>query len=348
MTIHEFIRSMPKVSLHCHLEGSVQARTVVDLAAKHGERLPPYREPEDLYTYPDILKFLEMYDIVAHVVRDEDDFRRITYETLREASEHNVRYREMFWSPMAHMEIGVPFAVAQAGILRGIGEAEGDFGIRCRLIADINRMQPPEKGLEMVEAVLANRCDELIGVGLDYAESGNPPEGFWKAFRAAKRAALRLTAHACEEGPPRNVETCLDLLGCGRIDHGYHVVDDAAITARCAAQGVVFNTTPVSTAWVYFNNDMPRHPIRRMVEAGLRITVDCDDPPMFRTDPSRDFVAMTEMGFGARDLCAFVLNAVDACWMDTASKDSMRGEVRAELAGLLARLEGAPAGLSSG
>jgi adenosine deaminase len=201
-------------------------------------------------------------------------------------------------------------------------------------------MQPPEKGLEMVDAVLAHRCDELIGLGLDYAESGNPPEKFWKAFRSADRAGLRRTAHACEEGPPRNVETCLDLLGCERIDHGYHVIDDAAIAARCAAQGIVFNTTPVSTAWVYFNNDMPRHPIRRMVEAGLRITVDCDDPPMFRTDPSRDYVAMTEMGFAAADLGGFVLNAVEASWMDEASKRSMRGEIQTALGALLAQLQG--------
>jgi adenosine deaminase len=334
MTLPEFLRAMPKVSLHCHLEGSVQAGTVVDLAGKHGQRLPSYKEPEDLYDYPDILQFLAMYDVVAHVVRDQDDFRRITYETLRQASEHNVRYREMFWSPMAHMEIGVPYSVALEGIVRGIRDAEADFGVKCGLIADINRMQSPEKALQMVEEVVRHRCDELIGIGLDYAESGNPPEQFWKAFRLAGMNNLHRTSHACEEGPPRNVETCLDLLGCERIDHGYHVIEDARITARCADEGVIFNTTPVSTAWVYFKNDMSRHPIREMVAAGLKITVDCDDPPMFKTDPTNDYVAMIQMGFGAEDFRKFVYNAVDGSWLDDSSKASLRSDFQRAFAGL--------------
>ncbi len=329
MTLPEYLRAMPKVSLHCHLEGSVLAGTVVDLAAKHGLRLPAHRRPDDLYDYPDILQFLAMYDVVAHVVRDQDDFRRITYETLQQASAHNVRYREMFWSPMAHMEIGVPYRVALEGILRGIRDAETDFPIRCRLIADINRMQPPEKGLAMVEAVIENRCDALIGVGLDYAEGGNPPEQFWKAFRLAGKAGLHRTAHACEEGPPRNVETCLDLLGCERIDHGYHVIEDAGITRRCADEGVVFNTTPVSTAWVYFGNEMARHPIRAMAAAGLKLTVDCDDPPMFKTDPTNDYVALIPMGFGPADFRRFVGNAIDGSWLDETSKSSLGAEFAA-------------------
>jgi adenosine deaminase len=335
MTLPDFLRAMPKVSLHCHLEGSVQAGTVVDLARKYGQELPKYKEPEDLYDYPDILKFLAMYDVVAHVVRDQDDFRRITYETLQQASAHNVPYREMFWSPMAHMEIGVPYKVALEGILEGIRDAETDLNIRCRLIADINRMQSPEKGLEMIERVVEHRCEELIGIGLDYAESGNPPEQFWKAFRLAGENRLHRTAHACEEGPPRNVETCLDLLGCERIDHGYHVVEDAGITARCADEGVAFNTTPVSTAWVYFNNDMAHHPIRKMVEAKLKITVDCDDPPMFRTDPTNDYVAMIQMGFIREDFMQFVHNAIDASWLDESSRNSLRLEFNEAFRNLL-------------
>ena len=339
MTLHEFLRAIPKISLHVHLEGSVQAKTVVALAAKHGVALPPFREPEDLYDYPDILKFLEMYSTVAHVVRDADDFHRITYETLQEAHAHHVRYREMFWSPMAHREVGVAYRTAVDGIIAGIRDAAKDFGIQCRLIADIDRMKDPEAGLAMVQEVLAERRDEVIGVGLDYAESGNPPEKFWKAFRLAGANGLRLTAHACEEGPPRNIETCLDLLGCERIDHGYHVIDDERIMARCAAEGVVFNCTPVSTAWVYFGPDFSRHPIRRMVAAGLKVTVDCDDPPMFKTDPTRDYLVMADhMGFGPEDFRGFVGNAIDGCWLDDPTKRRMRREWTREIDQLAAGL----------
>jgi adenosine deaminase len=339
MKIGEFLKAIPKVSLHLHLEGSVQAQTVVELARKHGVALPPHETPEDIYSYPDIIKFLEIYSLVAHVVRDVDDFRRITYETLREASEHNVRHREMFWSPMAHMDVGVKYSTALEGIVQGIRDAKKDFGIDCLLIADIDRMRDPEYGLELVELVLEHRCDDLIGLGLDYAESGNPPEKFWRAFRLAGSEGLRLTAHSCEDAPPRNVETCLDLLGCERIDHGYHVIEDARITARCVEEGVVFNATPVSTAWVYFGNDLPNHPIKRMVAAGLKVTLDCDDPPMFKTDPTRDYiVAVEEMGFSIEQIRECVMNSIDGCWLHDPDKRRMRRELSGEFDRLAALL----------
>lgn len=176
--MHTFLKKIPKVELHVHLEGSVKATTFVELAKKHKVEIPTFEKPEDLYDYPDIYKFLEMYDLVAEVVRDQDDFHRITYETLKEAAEHNVRYREMFWSPMAHMNLGISYDTAIDGIIAGIRDAKKDFNIECRMIANINRMESPEKGYEMVEAVLDNGRDELIGIGLDYAEANNPPEKF--------------------------------------------------------------------------------------------------------------------------------------------------------------------------
>jgi adenosine deaminase len=339
MNLHEFLKAIPKVSLHLHLEGSVQARTVVELAKKHGVKLPPHKAPEDLYDYPDIIEFLKVYSLVAHVVRDVDDFRRITYETLQEASEHNVRYREMFWSPMAHMDVGVRYPDALEGVLLGVRDAKKDFGIECRLIADIDRMRQPEDGLALVQEVVAHPCEELIGLGLDYAESGNPPEKFWKSFRLAGSKGLHRTSHACEEAPPRNVETCLDLLGCERIDHGYHVIEDERITARCVAEGIVFNATPISTAWVYFGNDFPNHPIKRMVAAGLKVTLDCDDPPMFRTDPTRDYiVAVEQMGFTIERIRECMLNAIDGCWRDDPAKRQMRREFSGEFDRLAAGL----------
>jgi adenosine deaminase len=339
MNLREFLKAIPKVSLHLHLEGSVQARTVVELAAKHRVALPAHKVPEDIYSYPDIIMCLEVYSLVAHVVRDVDDFRRITYETLSEASEHNVRYREMFWSPMAHMDVGVRYPTALEGILLGIRDAKKDLGIECRLIADIDRMREPEYGLELVQTVLSHRCDDLIGVGLDYAEAGNPPEKFWKAFRLAGSRGLHLTAHSCEDAHPRNVETCLDLLGCERIDHGYHVIEDERITARCAREGVVFNATPVSTAWVYFGNDLANHPIKRMVAAGIKVTLDCDDPPMFKTDPTRDYiVAVEEMGFSIDQIRECILNAIDGCWLDDPAKRRMRRDWSREFDQLAAQV----------
>ena len=245
MDMDTFLKAIPKVSLHLHLMGSVQAPTAVDLCNKHNVPLPDYDEPEDLYDYPDIYKFLHMYDNTSLGVIDREDFERICYETLTEAAEHNVRYREMFFNPTAHMAAGVDYETCVDGLIDGINAARTDHGIECRLIAAINRMETPELGVSMVETLLDHPRSEVIGIGMDYAEAEYPPERFWKAYRMAEQAGLHLTAHQSEDAPPRNIETCLDLLNCERVDHGYHVVESEAIMRRCRDEGVVFTCTPV-------------------------------------------------------------------------------------------------------
>lgn len=337
---HSLLRAIPKVSLHCHLEGSVQPGTFVELAAKHEVELPDGVDPADPYDYPDIYGFLNVYNLVGQSVRDRDDFRRITYETLQEAADGGVRYREMFWSPMDHFQVGVEYGTAIDGIIDGIRDAKTDFGIECRMIADINRMQEPEAGLAMVEKVVENPRDELIGIGLDYAEADFPPERLWKAYRLAARHGLHRTAHACEDGPARNIETCLDLLGCERIDHGYHVLGDDDLVRRCVDEGVVFTCCPVSTAWVYFNGDLANHPIKEMAARGIKLMLDCDDPPMFKTDPANDYiVAADEMGFGPADFRQFMFNGIDGTWLDEPTKRRWRLEWGREIDDLIVQLD---------
>jgi hypothetical protein len=166
MDLYTFLKRLSKVSLHVHLAGSVQPSTLVALASKSSVALPAYREPEDLYDYPDIYQFLKMFDLVIASVRDRADFHRITYETLQQAAEHGVRHREMFWNPTNHMACGVPYATAVDGIIDGIRDARTDFGIQCVLIAAINRMGAPELGLEMVQTMLAHPREEVVGVGM--------------------------------------------------------------------------------------------------------------------------------------------------------------------------------------
>ena len=157
----------------------------------------------------------------------------------------------------------------------------------------------------------------------------------------AARAGLRLTAHQAEDASPRNIETCLDLLGCERVDHGYHVVEDEAIMHRCRDEGVVFTCTPVSTAWVYFNDDFDNHPISQMREFGLKISLDCDDPPMFKTNPTNDMVmAHNHMGFEVEDFRQSMLNGIDGSWLDEPDKRRMRRQWAAEF-DQLARAMGA-------
>jgi adenosine deaminase len=335
-----FLKAIPKVSLHLHLMGSIQAKTVVDLATKHGVALPEFTEPEDLYDYPDIYKFLHMYDNSALAIQDRDDFRRIAYETLSEAAENNVRYREMSFNPTTHMAAGADYPTCVDGLIDGINDARTDHGIECKLIAAVNRMETPELAVTMVETLIEHPRDEVIGIGMDYAEGEYPPERFWKAYRMADRVGLHLTAHASEDAPPRNIETCLDLLGVERIDHGYHVIESDRILERCRDEGVVFTCTPVSTAWVYFGPDYSKHPIKEMVERGLKVMLDCDDPPMFQTDPTKDYVVAAEhMGFTPADFKQFLLNAIDGSWVDEPTKRQWRRDWSAEFDSLAAQIE---------
>ena len=194
MNTQDFLKAIPKVSLHLHLMGSIQARTVVDLAKKHGVKLPDYQEPEDLYQYPDIYKFLHMYDNSALAIQDREDFARIAYETLKEAAEHSVRYREMSFNPTTHMAAGPTYATCVDGLIDGINAARKDFGIECRLIAAVNRMETPELAVSMVETMLANPRDEVIDElwGVTRLDHAPRHDGAWS--RATLEVCLAMLA----------------------------------------------------------------------------------------------------------------------------------------------------------
>jgi len=191
----------------------------------------------------------------------------------------------------------------------------------------------------MVEDVLAHRRDELIGLGMDGAEAPDPPEKFVEAYTVAAKGGLRLTSHASEDAPPVNITTCLDVLGCERIDHGYHILEDASVLARCRDQGIHFTCCPTSTAVVYGWPDLTRHPIKDMVAAGLNVMLNSDDPTMFHTDIGKEYVDLcTALGYGTDQVRTFCINGVDATWLDDGDKARLRAEFTAELDRLEAEL----------
>jgi len=245
--VDALVAALPKVSLHCHLLGSVLPGTVVELAAKHGVSLGG-RTAEDLYdhaSYEDLGEFLRVLDVVGSVVRDLDDLHRVTYESLTAGgSAHGVLYREIQLSPPGQPYVPYPRLVE--GVLAGARDARTDVGIDARLIIGSNRERSGAEAVALVEQVVAHRVDEVVGIGLDYAEVKGPPGRFVEAFQLAGRHGLQRTAHS-ESGPPSHVLTLLDELGCSRVDHGYHVVDDPEITERCAQERVPFTCTPVSS-----------------------------------------------------------------------------------------------------
>jgi adenosine deaminase len=248
----------------------------------------------------------------------------------------------MFFNPTSHTMHGIPYATVIDGILDGVRCAEKDFGVRCRLIAAIHRGHSPAAAQAMIEEVVAGGHDEIIGLGSD-ALPADGSEGlpyFRETYSFAKRHGLRVSAHCAElPGTSRNFNYALDVLKCDRIDHGYRVLDDPSLVERAKAEGIWFTCCPSATAWVYGWPDLSRHPIRAMVEQGLNVTLNSDDPPMFETDIGREFVkSCPAMGFSPTAAAKLALNGVEAAWMDEGERRALRREFEQEIDALLAGL----------
>nr|WP_246541707.1 adenosine deaminase [Collimonas antrihumi] len=336
---------MPKAELHCHLLGTVRYDTFVDLANK--TQAPVERaEIDAFYTRGEkpvgVLRVLRALD--AHLLTSAEDLYRITYEYLEDASSHGVQYSEFFWNPTGTVKTSrIPYAQAQAAIVHAIHAAQADFGITSRLIPSIDREADPAEAVEMVEWVLAHRVPEVVGIGIDYREPEHPPELFWKAYRMAREAGLKTTAHAGEFGMPwTNVETAVDLLGVDRIDHGYTVLENPAFVQRCAEKGILFTVVPTNS---YYLRTLPperwasEHPIRFMYQQGLKIHPNTDDPTLHKVTPTEAWhMMMLHFGFGLDQLREFMLNGLDGAWIDEQTRQQWRTEWSASFDALRSRL----------
>lgn len=343
--LESFLHAMPKVELHCHLFGTVRHETFLQLNRRAGGPLAE-EEIEDFYTRGEkpvgVLRVLRALD--AQLVRTADDLHQLTYEYLEDAAAHNVRYAEFSWNPTGTAQAsGIPYRQAQDAIVRAIHDAQADRGITGRLIAAIDREASPEAAVEMVEWVTAHRCEEVVGIGIDYREVDRPPELFVNAYREARRAGLKTTAHAGEFGTPwTNVRTALDYLQVDRIDHGYTVVDRFEFARECADRGVLFTVVPTNS---YYLRTLPRerwaldHPIRRMPGLGLRIHPNTDDPTLHKVTPTQAWLMMTrDFGFSLDDLRDFMHNGLDGAWIDDTTRRQWIPQWSAEFDALRARL----------
>ena len=332
-----FLLALPKVELHCHLFGAVREQTFRDLVRREQAPISD-DEITAFYTRGDkpvgVLRVLRALD--AQLIRRPDDLHRLVYEYLQDAAAHAVRYAEFFWNPTGTArESGLAYAQALPAIVRAIHDAERDHRITGRLIAAIDREAPPEAATEMVQWVVQHRADEVLGIGIDYREVDRPPELFAEAYALARRHGLKTTAHAGEFGMPwTNVQTALDLLQVDRIDHGYTMTDDEPgardFAARCAERGIVFTVVPTNS---YYLRTLPPerwaldHPIRRMPGLGLRIHPNTDDPTLHHVTPTGAWTKMVrDFGFGVADLRGFMLNGLDAAWIDDSTRRAWRAE----------------------
>lgn len=339
--LERFLHAVPKVELHCHLLGSVREATFRALNRAAGAPLAD-EEVTAFYTRGEkpvgVLRVLRALD--RWLIRSADDLHRLAYEHLTDAAAHGVRYAELFWNPTGTArDGGIAYADALAGLRRAFADAAHDHGIVGRLVPSIDREASPEAALEMVRWVIEHPGPDVPGIGIDYREVDRPPELFAEAYALARRHGLKATAHAGEFGMPwTHVRTALELLQVDRIDHGYTVVDEPAFAAQCARwgeeRGLVFTVVPTNS--YYLRTLAPErwaldHPIRRMPGLGLRLHPNTDDPTLHHVTPTRSWAMMVrDFGCTLEQLRGFVVNGLDAAWIDDGTRRRWKAEHLAE------------------
>lgn len=289
------LQQMPKAELHMHIEGSLEPELIFALAERNHVALN-YASVEELrraYAFTDLQSFLDIYYAGASVLLKEQDFYDMTWAYLERAQADNVRHTEMFFDPQTHTERGVAFSTVIDGIHRALQDAQRKWGMSGALIMCFLRHLSEEEALATLEQALPHR-DKFIGVGLDSSERGHPPEKFARVFRRCKELGLHLVAHAGEEGPPEYIRTALDLLQVERIDHGVRCLEDAALTQRLARDKVPLTVCPLSNVKLRVFDKTSDHNLRKLLDAGLTVTVNSDDPAYFGGYVNENYVQMFE------------------------------------------------------
>jgi adenosine deaminase len=333
--------AIPKVELHCHVEGTVRPATVVELARKHGRALPT-DDPTALYRFHSLDSFLAVFWLVQELIGDREDWARVAHESLIDAAPHGLRYREMFFTPARHVAAGQSLGEIVAGLTEGIEAAEGETGVRCALICDIDRAYGGAAATELATALhdlrRSGAAERVIGIGMDSTERGVDPRDFAPAYAIARGAGLRATGHAGEDTGPENIAAAIDALALERIDHGIAVVEDDGLMARLAAARLPFDVCPTSNI-VIANRfaTLDDHPFRRMRESGLLVTINTDDPAMTDLDLGTEYRNVAAaMGYAFDDMCAIAVEGVEATWLDESEKRAVRTSFEREIAAILA------------
>jgi adenosine deaminase len=337
--VSDLYDAIPKVELHCHVEGTVRPSTVVELARKNGRTLAT-EDPTQLYRYDSLNSFLEIFWLVQALIADRSDWARVAYESILDAAPHGLRYREMFFTPARHLEMGQSLSEIIAGLSEGLAAAETETGVRSMLICDIDRAYGPAAGLDLAEqlaaVVRAGKAERVIGMGMDSTERGVDPRAFAPAFSLAGSVGLRRTSHAGEDTGRENIAVALEALGIERIDHGLAILDDSALTRRVADARIPLTVCPNSNI-VIANRyaDLAEHPFRRMREAGLLATLNTDDPAMTDLDLGKEYrTVAAALGMSFDEMAAVALDGVEASWLADGEKRTMRSSFERELAAL--------------
>jgi len=290
--LHALLRQMPKAELHMHVEGSLEPELIFELARRNGVALP-YASVEALraaYAFTDLQSFLDIYYAGASVLLKEEDFFEMAWAYFERAAADNVVHAEIFFDPQTHTDRGVAMETVIVGLAHACRRAHAELGISASLILCFLRHLSEDAALATLEQALPYR-DQLIGVGLDSSERGHPPEKFARVFARCRELGLHVVAHAGEEGPPAYIWSALDVLRAERIDHGVRCLEDPALVRRLAAERVPLTVCPLSNVKLRVFDTMAGHSLPALLDAGLCVTLNSDDPAYFGGYVNDNFVA---------------------------------------------------------
>lgn len=322
VAMEEFIRGLPKAELHLHIEGTLEPELAFALAARHGITLP-YPSVEALrraYEFTDLQSFLDIYYAGASVLREEQDFFELTQAYLRRARAQGVVHAEIFFDPQTHTARGIAFETVLAGIRRALLRAERDSGITHRLIMCFLRHLSAEDAMRTLEQALPHR-DAIAAVGLDSTELGVSPSKFVAVFERARDAGWAAVAHAGEEGPAANITAALDLLKVRRIDHGVHCEEDSRLMSRLARERIPLTVCPLSNVKLRVFDRMEHHNLKRLLDAGLCVTVNSDDPAYFGGYVLENFLAVQRaLALTRPEIATLARNSFEASLLEPAAQ----------------------------
>ncbi len=331
MSMHDFIAGLPKAELHLHIEGSLEPELMFDLAKRNKVSLPfdSVEAVRTAYDFSNLQDFLDIYYAGADVLRTEQDFHDLGLAYFRRAAADSVRHAEIFFDPQTHTDRGIPFQVVIDGLLSSMDQAESELGVSSQLILCFLRHLEEDAAFDTLKAAEPWR-DRILGVGLDSSEVGHPPSKFQRVFERAGEMGLKRVAHAGEEGPPDYIWEALDLLKVDRIDHGNRAMEDPALIRRLVDENMTLTVCPLSNHKLCVVDDLSRHPLPAMLEAGLKVTLNSDDPAYFGGYVNRNYEAMADQtGVTREQLAEIAVNSFSGSFLPEADKARHIADVRA-------------------
>ncbi len=332
--LETFVAGLPKAELHLHIEGSLEPELMFELARRNRIALP-FRTVEEVraaYAFSNLQDFLDIYYQGAGVLQTEEDFREMAAAYFDRAAADGVRHAEIFFDPQTHTDRGVPFAVVADGLLAGMAQAEARHGITSKLILCFLRHLDEDGAFETLRQA-EPYLDRIEGVGLDSSEVGHPPSKFRRVFAAAAARGLRRVAHAGEEGPPEYVREALDLLHIDRMDHGNRALEDEDLVRRIVRERMTLTVCPLSNLKLCVVKDLKDHPIPRMLELGIRATINSDDPAYFGGYVGANYVELAKAtGLSREALATLARNSFEGSFLPVAEKAKHLASVDAYMA----------------